>query len=69
MKKVITCLEPFHGSGEKCGDVFQGSNDEDLVARVRQHLKDVHGESEMSRAQILKMAKPYVSEGWPTQVT
>ena len=69
MKKVITCLEPLHGRGEKCGDMFRGDDDDDLVARLQQHLKDVHGGTEMSREQILMLAKPDEPEGWPTRVT
>ena len=68
MKKVVTCLEPFHGSGEQCGDMFQAEDDDELVAKVSQHLKDLHRGTEVSREQILALARPYEPEGWPTHV-
>ncbi len=58
MNKVITCLEPLHGHGEQCGDMIRGKDDNDIVAKVQKHLKDVHGRMEVSREAVLAMAKP-----------
>ena len=57
MKKVITCLEPLHGLGKECGDMIQGKDDDDIVTKVRRHLKDVHGGMQISREKVLSMAK------------
>ena len=58
MKKVITCLEPLHGSGEECGDMIRGKDDDEIVAKIQKHLKDVHGGMEISRGEVLAMARP-----------
>lgn len=48
MQKVITC---------PCGFVVNGASDEELVARARQHAKEVH-QMDLSPEQALAMAKP-----------
>ena len=62
MKKVITCLEPLHGLGKECGDMIQGKDDDDIVAKLQAHLKDVHGGMEISREKVLAMARPDTPE-------
>ena len=63
MNKIITCLEPLHGRGEKCGDMIRGRDDDDIVAKVQKHIKDVHAGIEISREQVLAMARPDTVEG------
>ena len=58
MNKVITCPEPLHGRGEQCGDMIRGEDDDDIVAKVQKHLKDVHGGMEISREEVLALARP-----------
>ena len=58
MSKVITCLEPLHGLGKDCGDMIRGKDDDEIVANLQKHLKDVHGGMEISREKVLAMAKP-----------
>lgn len=40
-----------------CGKVIQAESDDDLVAAVQKHAREVH-EMELSREQILSMAEP-----------
>ena len=63
MDKVITCLEPLHGLGKECGDMIRGKDDDDIVAKLQKHLKDVHGGMETSRDQMLAKARPDTREG------
>ena len=58
MSKVITCLEPLHGLGKDCGDMIRGKDDDEIVANLQKHLKDVHGGMEISREKVLCMARP-----------
>ena len=58
MNKIITCLEPLHGLGKQCGDMIRGEDDDDIVAKVQKHLKDVHGGMAIGREAVLAMAKP-----------
>ena len=62
MNKVITCLEPLHGLGKQCGDMIRGEDDDDIVAKVQKHLKDVHGGMEIGREAVLAMARPDARE-------
>jgi predicted small metal-binding protein len=47
--KVVHC---------ECGTDVQGETDDDIVAKVEQHVREAHPEMEgqMSREQILEMA-------------
>ena len=58
MDKVVTCLEPLHVLGKECGDMIRGKDDDDIVAKLQKHLKDVHGGMEISREKVLAMAEP-----------
>jgi len=40
-----------------CGKVIREASDEDLVAAVRKHARDVH-DMELTREQVLSMAEP-----------
>ena len=62
MNKVVTCLEPLHGLGKQCGDMIQGKDDDDIVAKVQKHLKDVHGGMGIGREAVLAMARPDTRE-------
>ena len=62
MSKVITCLEALHGRGEDCGDMIQGKDDDDIVAKVQKHLRDVHDGMEIGREEVLAMARPDTRE-------
>ena len=62
MKKIITCLAPLQGSGSECGDLIRGNDDDDIVAKIQKHLKDVHGGTQISREEVLAMAKPDIPE-------
>ena len=62
MNKIITCLEPLHGRGAQCGDMIRGTDDDDIVAKVQKHLQDVHGGMEISREEVLAMARPDTGE-------
>ncbi len=42
----------------ECGVTITGNNDDELVARVQEHAKDVHDGMEVSRDQALAMARP-----------
>jgi hypothetical protein len=39
-----------------CGAWLEGTDEDDLVEKARQHLKDEHGGREYSREEILFMA-------------
>ena len=62
MNKIITCLEPLHGLGTDCGDMIRGKDDDDIVAKLQKHLKDVHGGMKISREKVLAMAQPDTPE-------
>jgi len=49
MNKLVTC---------QCGQTIRGKDDDELVANVQQHAKDVHGGMQISRDQVLAMAQP-----------
>ncbi len=42
----------------ECGVTITGNDDDELVARVQEHAKDVHDGMEVSRDQALAMARP-----------
>lgn len=42
----------------ECGVTITGDDDDELVARVQEHAKDVHDGMEVSRDQALAMARP-----------
>ncbi len=63
MNKITTRLEPLHGRGEEYGDMSRGRDDDDIVAKVQKHFKDVHAGIEISREQVLAMPRPDTSEG------
>ena len=48
MAKVVEC---------PCGATVTGKDDDELVANVQAHARDVHGQMEVSREQALAMAK------------
>ena len=48
MTKIMRC---------DCGHVVRGETDDELVANVQQHAREVH-DMEISREQILAMAQP-----------
>ena len=50
MSKVINC---------ECGEVIRADNDDDLVRKVEQHVREAHRElaGKMSRDDILAMAE------------
>ena len=37
--------------------MIQGKDDDDIVAKLQAHLKDVHGGMQISREKVLSMAK------------
>lgn len=47
MKTTLTC---------PCGETIVGRDEDDLVERVRSHLRDRHPDHEYTREQILMMA-------------
>ncbi|MGN5237319.1 MULTISPECIES: DUF1059 domain-containing protein [unclassified Rhodococcus (in: high G+C Gram-positive bacteria)] len=47
MKKRLTC---------PCGEYVRGTDEDDLVEKVRQHLSERHPDHEYSRDEILFMA-------------
>lgn len=47
MKTNLTC---------PCGEMLQGSTEDELVARAQEHLRDQHPEHEYTRDQILLLA-------------
>ncbi len=51
MSKVINC---------ECGQVVRGETDDELVAKVEEHVRSDHTElvGKMSREDILAMAEP-----------
>ncbi|HXT35886.1 MAG TPA: DUF1059 domain-containing protein [Chloroflexota bacterium] len=49
MDKLVHC---------QCGNTVSGKDDDDLVANVKEHARDVHGGMEITREQILAMAEP-----------
>ena len=48
MTKIMRC---------DCGHVVRGETDDELVANVQEHAREVH-DMEISREQILAMAQP-----------
>ncbi len=48
MAKIMLC---------DCGHVVRGSTDEELVANVQKHAREVH-DMEINREQVLAMAQP-----------
>ena len=42
--------------------MIRGKDDDEIVARVQKHLKDVHGGRESGREAVLAMAKPDTRE-------
>ncbi len=42
--------------------MIKGKDDDDIVAKVQKHLRDVHGGMEISREEVLAMAKPDTRE-------
>ncbi len=48
MAKVVNC---------PCGAVIRGENDDEIVANVQKHGKEVH-QQEASREEVLAMAQP-----------
>ena len=48
MRKIMLC---------DCGQVVRGETDDELVANVQQHAREVH-EMEITREQVLAMAQP-----------
>lgn len=42
----------------ECGVTITGNGDDELVARVQEHAKDVHDGMEVTRDQALAMARP-----------
>ena len=49
MKKVVHC---------QCGNQIRGENDDVLVANVQQHAQEIHDGMELTREQVLAMARP-----------
>ena len=49
MEKKVDC---------ECGVTITGSDDDELVARVQEHARDVHDGMEVTRDQALAMARP-----------
>ena len=49
MAQVVNC---------PCGAVIRGRDDDELVANVQKHAREVHGEMNVSREQALAMAQP-----------
>lgn len=49
MTKVVNC---------DCGTTIRGKDDDELVANVQQHAREVHNLMEVSREQALAMAQP-----------
>jgi predicted small metal-binding protein len=47
MKKTLDC---------PCGERIQGKDEDDLVAKVKQHLAEVHPDRDYSREEILFLA-------------
>jgi predicted small metal-binding protein len=48
MAKIMLC---------DCGHIVRGETDDELVANVQQHAREVH-EMEITREQVLAMAQP-----------
>ena len=48
MMKIMRC---------DCGQVVRGETDDDLVANVQKHAREVH-DMEITREQVLAMAQP-----------
>jgi predicted small metal-binding protein len=48
MAKIMRC---------DCGQVVRGETDDELVANVQQHAREVH-DMEITREQVLAMAQP-----------
>ena len=48
MRKIMRC---------DCGHVVRGDTDDELVANVQEHAREVH-DMEITREQILAMAQP-----------
>ncbi|MCI0776578.1 MAG: DUF1059 domain-containing protein [Chloroflexi bacterium] len=42
--------------------MIRGKDDDEIVANLQKHLKDVHGGMEISREKVLAMAKPDTPE-------
>jgi predicted small metal-binding protein len=49
MAKIVTC---------QCGETIRGDNDDDIFEKVKLHAKDAHGGMQITREQVLAMAKP-----------
>ena len=49
MKKLVQC---------QCGQTIRGNDDDELVANVQKHAKEVHGGMAITREQVLAMAQP-----------
>jgi len=49
MAKMIEC---------QCGETVRGKDDDELVANGMKHVKDVHSGMQVTRDQLLAMAKP-----------
>ena len=47
MKTMLTC---------PCGELIEGKNEDELVEKVQDHLRDKHPDHEYTREQILFMA-------------
>lgn len=49
MSKVVNC---------PCGATVKGATDDELVANVQAHAREIHDGMAVSREQALEMAKP-----------
>lgn len=49
MNKVVYC---------QCGDKIRGQDDDELVANVQKHAREVHNGMVIDREQVLAMAQP-----------
>lgn len=49
MGKVVHC---------QCGTTLRGKDDDEIVAEVQRHVREVHPSMEVTREQALSMAQP-----------